>query len=138
MDAYSKTAREVPHAEAPHEHLSPWPLFVAIGVIALYYGLLFKGPILGLSILMFLAALYGWLFEDFSHWKKAPAHGAEAELPAEASFAQKLLAKPVAWWGVIIFLLTEIMLFGGLFTVYFLGKANAATWNPVELPVFKT
>ncbi len=141
MHANAKTAREVPSAKAPHEHLSPWPIFIAIGVIGLYYGVLFRGPILGLAILMFLAALYGWLFEDYSHWKKAPAHSEEAELPSDASFARKMLAKPVGWWGVVIFLLTEIMLFGGLFTLYFLSKASASQWPPAgtpDLPVMKT
>lgn len=141
MDAYAKAAREVPHAEAPHEHLSPWPLFLAIGVIGLYYGVLFRGPILGLSILMFLAALYGWIYEDYNRWRQAPAHAEEPPLAPDASFARKMLARPVAWWGVIIFLLTEIMLFGGLFGVYFSAKAASPTWPPQgapELPVFAT
>jgi cytochrome c oxidase subunit 3 len=135
-------AEEAAHGEVPHEHLSPWPLFIAVGVILLYYGVLFRGPVLGLGILVFLAALYGWLYEDYNHWRRAPAHeAAHEELPADASTFKRLLARPTAWWGVIIFLLTEIMLFGGLFAIYFTAKAASPVWPPAgaaELPVLKT
>jgi cytochrome c oxidase subunit 3 len=135
-------AREVPHGEEPHEHLSPWPLAVGIGVALLYYGILFRGPALGLAIIVFLSALYGWLYEDYSRWRKGPSEQEEhKELPADASRFQRMLARPTAWWGVVIFLLTEIMLFGGLFAIYFNAQNASPAWPPkgaVELPVFST
>lgn len=139
MSEYPKVAREVAHA--PHEHLSPWPLFVAIGTISLYYGVLFHGPVLGIAVLLFLSGIYGWIYEDYMHWKRPAAAAEEHALPADSGFLKKMLARPVAWWGVIIFLLTEIMLFGALFTFYFTAKIGQSSWPPSgvpELPVFST
>ncbi len=140
MHSYGRVAREAPGAEPPHEHLSPWPLALAIGILLLYYGVLFRGPVLGIAVMVVLAALYGWVYEDYTTWRRAPAH-AEEELPDDASLLKKWTAKPVAWWGVVLFLLTEIMLFGGLFVVYFTTRASSPVWPPPgapELPVFKT
>jgi len=135
-------AREAPHGEAPQEHLSPWPLAVAIGTILLYYGVLFRGPVLGLAIVVFLSALYGWLYEDYSKWRKGPSEQEEHKvLAGDAHLIERLLSRPTAWWGVVIFLLTEIMLFGGLFALYFNAQNGAKEWPPagaVELPVFNT
>jgi len=140
VHSYGKVAREVPPAPAHHEHLSPWPLFLALGIMLLYYGVIFKGPVLGIAVILVLAALYGWVYEDYTTWRRAPQH-AEEELPDDASLMRKWMAKPVAWWGVILFLLTEIMLFGGLFVVYFTAHASSPVWPPAsapELPVFAT
>lgn len=140
MQSYGKAAREAPKAEAPHEHLSPWPLAVAIGMLLLYYGVLFRGPVLGIAVVVLLAALYGWVYEDYTTWRRPAAHG-EPEVPDDASFIQKALTKPAAWWGIVLFLLTEVMLFGGLFVVFFTAHASSAVWPPAgapPLPVFKT
>jgi cytochrome c oxidase subunit 3 len=130
-----------PHAEAPHEHLSPWPFFIAMSVLVLYYGVIFRGPMLGLGVLFFLASVYGWVYEDYMAWKKGGAHVEEHAVDPDASTLQKWIAKPGAWWGIVIFLLTEVMLFGGLFALYFNAKAGKAEWPPAgspTLPVMNT
>jgi hypothetical protein len=48
-------------------HLPPpsiWPLILAIGMAILAMGLVFRGPVLILGLLVFVAALLGWIFED--------------------------------------------------------------------------
>ncbi len=148
------TAHEASHDEGAHdpsEHLSPWPPIISLGVLLLYFGVIFRGPVLGAGIILFLAALYGWITQDYVKWKKAPGAGhAEEEhiLPAPggerklfANWVARAVARPAAWWGIVLFLLTEIMLFGALFALYFVSKAQYATFPPEgspELPVFAT
>jgi cytochrome c oxidase subunit 3 len=149
------TAHEAASHEEPHdpaEHLSAWPPIISLGVLLLYFGVIFGGPVLGAGIVLFLAALYGWVTQDYAHWKKAP-HGGHAEeghlLPrardAEAgrfaNWVQRAVARPTAWWGIMLFLLTEIMLFGALFALYFISKAQYNPFPPEgapELPVVAT
>ncbi len=61
------------HAETPHEaghsdiHMpapSLWPALLAAGAALLALGLLFRGPVLILGLLIFLIAFAGWVFED--------------------------------------------------------------------------
>jgi len=147
--AHEASAHEEVHD--PAEHLSPWPLVISIGVLFLYFGIIFGGPVLGAGIILFLSALYGWITQDYVHWKKhpAPGHGVEghilpggrAERSRLANWVADLVAKPTAWWGIVLFLLTEIMLFGALFALYFVSKGQYAEFPPAgapELPVLAT
>ena len=103
-------------------------------MILLYYGVIFRGPVLGLGVLMFLAALYGWIYEDYTTWRKGGVAHEVHEPDPDAGLLQRLVARPGAWWGVVIFLLTEIMLFGGLFALYFTAKTGQSVWPPASAP----
>lgn len=107
-----------------------WPFVAATGVTAIYIGFslwlmanagsALGPPILGVvlllgGVLVFLAGLYGWLYQGFI------AHFWERE-GSTSKFR----------WGMILFLGTEIFTFGALFTYYFFIRAGP--WPPGELP----
>lgn len=109
---------------------SLWPIVAAVGAANIYVGfglwILAQAetplgpPILGPLILvsgvgLFLAGLYGWLYQGFI------AHFWDSEGSA-AKFR----------WAMILFLFTELFTFGAGFTYYFFIRAG--TWPPGELP----
>ena len=136
------TAKEAHAPAAHHEHMSPWPPVLALGTLLLYFGVIFHGWVLGLGIILFLVALFGWILEDYTRWKDPSLDYHEhIEPPEDASFLARWMARPVAWWGIVLFLLTEIMLFGALFGLYFVSRAAAGGFPPAgapQLPVFAT
>jgi hypothetical protein len=61
------------HQENGHEaghgdiHMPPpsiWPVILALGAAVLAMGLVCRGPVLVIGLLIFLAAFGGWVFED--------------------------------------------------------------------------
>lgn len=133
-----QAARDVEdHAE--HHHLSPWPLFLglfavpvlAIGVIT-FKGTGYAGDvILTIGAILTLMGLVGWVREDTLAWPRGPNPLTEATIGE----------KSTGWWGIWLFLATEVVLFGALFATYFASKAEATgRWPPSEihLPVTMT
>lgn len=107
-----------------------WPFVASIGAAAIYIGFSLwimarsgsaLGPeVLGPAILLlgvgvFIAGLYGWLYQGFI------AHFWDREGSA-AKFR----------WGMILFLATEVFTFGSGFVYYFFIRSG--TWPPGELP----
>jgi cytochrome c oxidase subunit III len=66
------------------------------------------------------------------------AHSAQAPVPAEvdshASIAHGQSGMPTALLGMLLFIASEVMFFGGLFAAYFNARASvpAGSWGPPE------
>lgn len=109
---------------------SLWPVVSAVGAAFIYVGfglwLLARaesalgptvlGPVvLVLGVGLFLAGLYGWLYQGFvAHFWEKPGSAGKFR------------------WAMILFLFTELFTFGAGFTYYFFIRAG--TWPPGELP----
>jgi cytochrome c oxidase subunit 3 len=115
-----------PDEELPH-HLSPWPIVSAFGGAILLVGLVTHPLVTFLGVIVTFAGLAGWVYED-SHFFHHP-------MPELFHHGQA----PNPLWGVILFLGTEVVLFGALFAAYFHGRSIAANtgeaWPGVNLPV---
>jgi cytochrome c oxidase subunit 3 len=55
---------------------------------------------------------------------------AHAEPPTATGHAQRGISNPIL--GMLLFITSEVMFFGGLFAAYFSVRANAAQWPPEE------
>jgi cytochrome c oxidase subunit 3 len=108
-----------------------WPVVTAIGIIGLYVGaalsLLSRGetplvepwlaPVTFVpGIGVFLVGVYGWLYHGFirHYWQR----------PFESSLDLE--------WGMVLFLVTDVMTFAAGFVYYFFIRTGA--WPPGELP----
>ncbi|MHB8586320.1 MAG: cytochrome c oxidase subunit 3 [Thermoplasmatota archaeon] len=107
-------------SEAEVQHIySVSPLLIGIGLMFLYIGfewVLVDGiPVfLLLGVVFFGAGIVNWIREDVHFWNvNWTDHGV---LPGET----------LEWWGILFFLGTEVMLFGGLFAMYFVGRGEDA------------
>lgn len=133
------------HEEA-HMHLphgSVWPFWLALaiallgtGIMALGQSLQMNDPyaahvasplsliLLGSGVAAVVGCLAGWFFEDYRWWNSLTGTGTHI---------------PKA--GALLFISSEVFLFGALFTNYFTFKAlNPHNWPdvPVELPLLRT
>jgi cytochrome c oxidase subunit 3 len=96
-------------------HGSWAPLWVALGMSLLAVGLVLPTWALGIGIATFaLAGLY-WLREDREWWDEMVGTGHE---PGR--------------WGILLFIGSEVMIFGALFATYFSFRSSPA-W-PAETP----
>lgn len=104
-------------------HGSIWPFILAIAITLLGVGILFGGVMLGVGVLALVIALVGWVREDTTWWRNKIGTG---EGPGRL--------------GTILFMSSEIFLFGGLFATYFSFRASAAEWpdQHVHLPLLTT
>ena len=109
---------------------SLWPIVAAVGAASIYVGfglwLLARadtpfgpsllGPIVLLGgVGLFLAGLYGWLYQGFvAHFWSTEGSAGKYR------------------WAMILFLFTELFTFGAGFTYYFFIRAGQ--WPPSELP----
>jgi cytochrome c oxidase subunit III len=103
-------------AAAHHEeeemahHLSPWPILAAFGAAVMMVGLVTHPIPLVIGALATFAGIAGWVREDMHFYRH----------PMPELFHHGKAPNP--YWGVILFLGTEVMLFGGLFGAYFHGR----------------
>jgi len=124
-------------AENPEylEH-SIWPFLIAMAVGAAMTGffLLVKGVVYPAALLLMLsfgAVLGGFLYSDTRHWRteisrsiaKAQAGGALGPFPVDISLTVQLI------------ILTEILLFGGAFAMYFAIRLQFPSWPPAGAPI---
>ncbi len=117
-----------------YEH-SIWPALIAlatgIGLTGLF--LLMKGFILPAGLLMslcFIAVLIGFLYSDTRNWASTIGKSL-GRLPRDTIIG----AFPVDINLTIqLILLTEILLFGGAFGMYFAIRARFAIWPPAGAP----
>lgn len=122
-----------PHAGEEEEmvhHLSPWPIIAAIGGTILAVGIVTHPVVLFVGVIATLFGLGGWVREDMHFY----------DHPMPALFHHGKAPNP--FWGVILFLGTEVVLFGALFAAYFQGRgtalANGDPWPQVGLPYVAT
>ena len=117
------------------EH-SAWPVLIAmaIGVAMVGLFLLVKGFILPAAILMMLsfgAVLGGFLYSDTRNWRRAMSKS-----PGRTPPGTNLGPFPVDISLTIqLIILTEILLFGGAFAVYFAIRLQFPAWPPAGAPI---
>ena len=124
-------------AENPEylEH-SIWPFLIAMAVGAAMTGLflLVKGVVYPAALLLMLsfgAVLAGFLYSDTRHWRteisrsiaKAQAGGVLGPFPVDISLTVQLI------------ILTEVLLFGGAFAMYFAIRLQFPSWPPAGAPI---
>jgi len=124
------------HLPAPNDwpkgfgEASIWPIIAAVGGAGIYIGFglwllarggaaigpqLFGPFVIVLGVAVFLAGLYGWLYQGFiAHFWHREGHASKFR------------------WGMILFLFTEVFTFGSGFVYYFFLRVGA--WPPAELP----
>jgi len=131
-------ATEVAHAEERlPEHLehSIWPALVAFstGVALTGFFLALKSLLVPAGLLMmvsFAIVLGGFLYSDTKSWSSAISR--LGRIPRDATLG----AFPVDIDLTIqLVLLTELLLFGGAFTMYFAIRSQFSIWPPVGAPI---
>jgi len=135
MNADSHTSSD--EAENPEylEH-SIWPFLIAMVIGAAMVGLflLVKGIVYPAALLLMLsfgAVLAGFLYSDTRHWRteisrsltKAQAGGVLGPFPVDISLTVQLI------------ILTEVLLFGGAFAMYFAIRLQFPAWPPAGAPI---
>lgn len=103
-------------------HGSIWPILMAIAVSVAAVGIAIP-LLLPIGVVLILGALAGWVKEDTKWWDEHIGTGEGA-----------------GRLGVILFMSSEIFLFGALFATYFSFKAASGHWpdTEVHLPLLKT
>lgn len=119
------TAAAHAHEEMEH-HYSIYPLIIGIGAFFSLLGVAYM-PTQGFwtlipGTIIFLWGVFGWTSEDTRMFD---------------DFPRAWEGKHVGYWGMMGFLVTEVMTFGSLFAAYFAKRASADVWPPadVHLPV---
>lgn len=125
MQAHATAAPE--GAMDHHFHNSYWPFWIAVSVFFLYLGLLYPKVGLPIGVVILVVALGGWIRMDIANWRRAHQEEHNRE---EAG-------QPGGFWGMALFIGTEVMLFGALFGLWFVVRHHAlavSTWPPPGLP----
>ena len=98
------------HAAPAHE-LSWTPPLIGLGTLILYLSLEYRA-LLPVGIVVFLIPFAMWVREDVAYWRAGRIdHGVRP-------------GRDLGWWGMIWFLGTEVMLFGGLFATFFVARGQ--------------
>lgn len=104
------------HAHAPHaeeHHGSFMPLWLTIGATIFLLGLL--KPVLAVfGFLIMAASIVGWIREDVHELRGKPFTTGSSEY----------------LWGAVILILSEVVLFGILFTFYFWSRSHTPDFIP--------
>lgn len=115
------------HGEVPEPHLphgSVWPFWLAVAISVVGLGLISSLAVLGLGVLSLVAVLVAWWREDYHWWKTNTGTG-----------------PGMARAGTLLFISSEVFIFGALFTTYFTFQRLADHWPDAEhlhLPLLKT
>jgi cytochrome c oxidase subunit 3 len=134
----STTETSKPTSEATPEYLehSIWPVLIAMAVGVAMAGLFFllKRLVLPAGILMMLSfgtVLGGFLYSDTRNWRSAisnsfgriPPGTVLGPFPVDISLTVQLI------------ILTEVLLFGGAFAMYFAIRIQFPFWPPAGTPI---
>ncbi len=137
MGVAADTTPNQPEEHSPEylEH-SVWPVLVALATGVAITGLFFllKGLVLLAGLLMMLsfgAVLVGFLYSDTKNWAAAiskpfgriPRDTVLGPFPVDISLT------------IQIIILTELLLFGGAFGMYFAIRAQFPFWPPLGAPI---
>lgn len=120
------------HDDEPLAHfLSPWPIVSALGAALLLMGIVLHPLLAFLGVIVTFGGVTGWVRQDMRFF---------VHPPHEELFHHGKAPNPL--WGVIVFLGTEVMLFGALFAMYFHARhgahADGLEWPGVHLPILAT
>lgn len=115
-----------PHAGHAAEHHGSWaPIVAAAAVGFLYLGILYPRVALPVGVAIGAVGLGRWLREDVVRFR-----GVVRSAPAEHG-----ASGPV--WGMALFIATEVLIFGSIFAIWFVGKFQAYghghEWRPGHL-----
>jgi cytochrome c oxidase subunit III len=117
-------------------HGSWWPFWLANAIALLTIGLVTFGRalketipfsvgagVLAIGLAAVLVTLLGWWMQDFKWWNQRLGTG-----------------EHIPKVGTLLFIGSEVFLFGALFTVYFSYKGLSSHWpdGDIHLPLFKT
>lgn len=115
-------AGEVPAPHLPHG--SVWPFWLALAISVVGMGIIFNVVLLAAGVLFLLAMLVGWWMEDYRWWRTNTGTG-----------------PGMARAGTLMFISSEVFIFGALFTTYFTFQRLATSWpddDHLHLPIVKT
>ncbi len=132
-DATSKQTEE--HVPEYLEH-SIWPILIALATGVAITGLFFllKGLVLLAALLMMLsfgAVLVGFLYSDTKNWV-ASMSKSFGHLPRDTVLGPFPVDINLT---IQIIILTELLLFGGAFGMYFAIRAQFPFWPPAGAPI---
>ncbi len=104
-------------------HGSHWPVLLALAITAVTLGLVLGPVVLGFGLIFLVITILGWINEDIGWWKTNTGTG-----------------PGIGRAGTLMFISSEVFIFGALFATYFTFKGQAAHWpdSSVHLPVIKT
>lgn len=105
-------------------HGSWAPLWLAIAIFLALLGIVLGGGLLYLGLAAVALAGLVWIYEDVDWYHDHIGTGSD-----------------VGRWGILLFIGSEVMIFGALFATYFNFKAQAPVWPPEgmpELPIVST
>jgi cytochrome c oxidase subunit 3 len=116
-DAHAAHGHDAHGHHGAHEHHGSWmPIIITVGATLLLMGAVW--PMLAIpGILVMLGAVVGWVREDVHENRNAPF-----TLPGRHS---------EYFWGTIVLILSELVIFGVLFFFYYWSRAHADVW-PAE------
>ena len=104
------------HVHEQEHHGSFMPLWLTIGATIFLLGLL-KPALAVVGFLIMAASVVGWIREDVRELSGKPFATASSEY----------------LWGAIVLILSEVVLFGILFTFYFWSRAHTAGFVPHQI-----
>jgi cytochrome c oxidase subunit 3 len=115
------------HHDEPHlPHGSIWPFWLANAIALFGLGMIFvhsTPAVVAMGLLAILLVLFMWVKEDYGWWKTNTGTG-----------------PGIAKAGTLLFISSEVFIFGALFTTYFTFQRLAVHWPDVDvhLPIVKT
>ncbi|MGB0652015.1 MAG: cytochrome c oxidase subunit 3 [Thermoplasmatota archaeon] len=120
------THHDAAHADHDEMHLphgSIWPVILAMSIALVCLGLIFGMYLLVPGLIALAVSILGWVNEDMGWWKNNIGTG-----------------PGLVRSGLIMFISSEVFIFGALFASYFTFKAQAGQWpdTEVHLPIVKT
>lgn len=115
--ATTETAHAAEHASSGEHHNSFWPITLTIGTTLFLLGSLYW-PLAIVGVLILGASVVGWVREDVHELRGKPFYAGSSPY----------------LWGTIVLILSEVVLFGILFTFYFWSKSHqGAGFVPHEI-----
>lgn len=108
---------EIPAAHAAEEHHGSFmPLWLTIGTTVFLLGLLYA-PLAIVGFLVMAASIVGWVREDVHELSGKPFATSSSEY----------------LWGTVVLILSEVVIFGILFTFYFWSRAHTPDFVPEQI-----
>ncbi len=104
------------HPEPHLPHGSWWPFFLAIAMSLVFLGVVMGPVVLIPGALILAVVLVGWWMEDFRWWKTNTGTG-----------------PGMARAGTLLFISSEVFIFGALFSTYFTFQRLADHWPDADV-----
>ena len=115
------------HDAHAHVHLTPWPIITGFSAALFAMGIATWGVapyLLVVGFLLTALGVVGWIREDYLAFPKGP----------NPLTQHTQGVKDNGWWGIMLFLTTEVILFASIFGIWFSAKAMQPQWPPAGTP----